>query len=74
MEVNNILFEWHTEVEERYDRFVFTTVKSFCEEVTQQTIPKIVLVRALTNYLKEHKDEYDLIMAQMEADESSSTE
>ena len=43
-------------------RKVTESIYPYCEEVTQQIIPKELLARALTTYRAEHPEEWDMIM------------
>ena len=49
-------------VTEDYEKFIFESVYPYCEEVTQQIIPKELLAKALTTYRAEHSEEWDMIM------------
>lgn len=44
-------------VEETYEEFIFTSIRPWCEEVTQQRISKSILEKALKEYFKNHPEE-----------------
>ena len=55
-----------TEVEENEEEFIFKHLQQYCEGVSSVTgithVPKQLLIRALTCFRQEHKEEYDFLM------------
>ena len=48
---DDFIYEITTKVTEDYDKFVFETIKPYCEYVTEQVIDKKTLYNALVNYI-----------------------
>ena len=46
-----------TRAVEETDKFIFTTIRSYCETVTQLIISKPLLERALVEYFENHPEE-----------------
>jgi hypothetical protein len=46
-----------TRVVEETDKFIFTTIRPYCETVTQLIISKPLLERALIEYFENHPEE-----------------
>lgn len=61
-EVFNHIEAFRHKVTEDYEKFIFETIRPYCEEVTRQIIPKELLARALTTYKAEHPEEWNMIM------------
>ena len=48
-------------VQETEDDFIFTTIKDYCESVSEMKVSKAVLRRALYWFKTEHKEEYEYL-------------
>lgn len=48
-------------VQETEDDFIFTTIKDYCESVSEMKVSKAVLRRALYCFKTEHKEEYEYL-------------
>ena len=63
-----------TKVSEEEDEFIFKHLQRYCEGMSSVTgithVPKQLLIRALTCFKEEHKDEYDFLMGRSDKDES----
>ena len=50
--MDSMLYEITTEVQETAEEFIFTTIQPFCEDVVQRKISKQELISALLLYEK----------------------
>lgn len=64
IDINNPfpLEEITTLVREEHDRFIFETIRPWCQEITKMTISKEILNRALICYQTEHKEEFEELL------------
>lgn len=66
-----------TQMEENAEEFMFKHLQQYCEGMTSVTgithVPKQLLIRALTCFKEEHKDEYDYLMGRIENDDRTGT-
>lgn len=60
------VMQFITQVSEEEDEFIFTHLQKYCEGMTSVTgithVPKQLLIRALTCFKEEHKEEFDFLM------------
>lgn len=48
-----------TEAQETEENFIFTTVRPYCESVTELVISKKILINALLEYKRNHPEEFE---------------
>lgn len=46
---------------EKMDEFIFRTVEPYCSKISERRISKSLLKRALTEYFKNHPEQYEHI-------------
>ena len=64
------IIQFIEQVNEEHDRFIFETIKPYCEGISQMVISKKILCRALEWYKREHLDEYTMLVEEMKRETS----
>ena len=62
----DVVLHIEEQVREEHDRFVFETIKPYCEKETQMIISKRILCRALQCFQEEHFDEYAMLKKEVD--------
>lgn len=56
------------QVQENEEKFIIDTISPYLTKCYKQVIPKRLLIRALTTFHEEHREEWDWLMAQAQED------
>ena len=69
------VMQFITQVSEEEDEFIFKHLQQYCDGMTSVTgithVPKQLLIRALTCFKEEHKDEYEFLMGRGDTNDAT---
>lgn len=65
-DIGTIVEQIAHEATETLDDFIFTTVSTFCNTVTQRKIPKRMLACALIEYRTNHPEDFERMVSDYE--------
>ena len=68
-DITNITYTIAKQVTEETDKFIFETIRPYCEEQSKIIVSKELLKRALICFKEEHYDEYITLQKMAESEE-----